>query len=150
MPLAPIRAASWRATAIFLAAALSPGSLLRGQDVKKRDVAILLPYESSLSGTGDFETAIQSVPFGKNVVFDPEYLDVGRFPDSQHEDSVVRYLRSKYTAHKADIVLAAGIPGLSFAPRHGAEVFGEAPIVFVGGLNRAASRDCGCRLDSPE
>lgn len=109
-----------------------PGSLPSGQDLKKRHVAILFPFESAVGGTGPVDAAIRLARIGPEVVFHPEYLDANRFRDSRHEESVVRYLRSVYAPRKVDAVLGVGFAGLSFALRHSAEIFGNAPVVFLG------------------
>lgn len=108
------------------------GSLIRAQDFKRQYVVVLLPFESRVLTTGDFDTGMKSVPFGRRVVFYPEFLDIVRFPDLKREESVTHYLRSKYATQKVDVVVAAGFAGLSFAMKRGAEIFGDAPVVFVG------------------
>jgi len=115
-----------------LAAIFGLESPLPGQDLKKYHVAVLFPSGSSVGGDNPLDTAIQSVGLGPDVVFYPEYLDLMRFPTPDHEESVVRYLRSLYGSQKVDLVLATGFLGLTFALRHGSEIFGETPVVFTG------------------
>jgi signal transduction histidine kinase len=105
---------------------------LPGQVVQKRCVAVLFPNGSSVSGEAPFGRAIQSVHFGKNVVFNPEYLDDDNLQNPQHEEAVAQYLHTKYAAQKVDVVMPVGFAGLSFALRHGTEIFGNTRFVFFG------------------
>jgi len=96
-------------------------------------VHVLLPYEATLNGMGLIDDLInRSMRFGREVMFHPEYLDLTRFPDPAHQESVVRYLRSLHETQKADLVMAVGFQGLDFALKYGGEIFGDIPVVFVG------------------
>jgi signal transduction histidine kinase len=124
-----VRASSGCVAAV-LAALVSGG--LAGQGFQKQHVVILFPFEAGVAGTGPLEAAIEAASFGSKVVFNSEYLDLLRFPEPSHEESVARYLRSKYAAERIDAILTIRFDGLRFAVKHGAEIFGETPFVFVG------------------
>ncbi len=111
---------------------LGLGSPLPGQNLKKYRVVVLFPFGSNIEGARILDTAIKSAGLGPEFVFYPEYLDIQRFPTSDHEESVVRYLRSLYASQKVDLVFTAGFAGLDFALKHARQIFGETPIVFVG------------------
>ena len=95
-------------------------------------MAVLFPFGSRVDGDSPLDAGIQSAGLGADVVFYPEYLDLQRFPTADHEESVVRYLRSLYLSQKIDLVFTVGFAGLDFALKHAREIFGETPIVFVG------------------
>ncbi len=110
-----------------------PGSPLSGQDLKKYHVAVLLPSENSVAPSASaLEAAIESAAINRDALFSQEYLGAARFENSSLEESVTQYLRSKYASRKVDAVLAVGFGALSFAVRHGAGIFGGAPVVFAG------------------
>jgi len=60
-----------------------------------------------------------------------EYLDLARFPAARYEDDLVRYLRTRYTGRKPDVVIAVGSSALEFAVAHRDELFPDVPIVFA-------------------
>src|SRR5260370_38100443 len=60
-----------------------------------------------------------------------EYLDLERFPAARYEDDLVRYLRTRYSGRKPDVVIAVGSFALELAVAHGDELFPGVPIVFA-------------------
>jgi PAS domain S-box-containing protein len=60
-----------------------------------------------------------------------EYLDLERFPAARYEADLVRYLRTRYSGRKPDVVIAVGSFALELAVAHGDELFPGVPIVFA-------------------
>ena len=79
-----------------------------GESTEEQSVVILLPFENRINTTRDLDNAIKSVPFSRNVIFYMEFLDVIRFPDSDHEEALVHYFRAKYASQRVHVVVAAG------------------------------------------
>jgi len=68
---------------------------------------------------------------GGEVDFDSEYLDLARTSDPAYQKVFAAFLRSKYQDVKFDIVIAMHDVAYQFAVANRAQLFNDAPIVFV-------------------
>jgi PAS domain S-box-containing protein len=65
---------------------------------------------------------------GEPVDYYSEYLDMGRFPDT--DDAYRRFLAEKYRDRQPEIVIAVGDSGFEFIAMHRAELFPSVPVVY--------------------
>jgi len=119
---------------IFLLGSLLPSaSVLASVATKPKNVLILfhaapgLPlYDITLS---EFRTTIQRGYGGPLNLF-VEYLDAERFPDKQHLQAEIDFIKKKYTREKMDLFIPIGMNYLSFI--HLSSLgFDEIPTLFV-------------------
>jgi signal transduction histidine kinase len=76
-----------------------------------------------------------------------EYLESDFFPAEEASLAFRNYIRDKYRARKIDLVIAMTDPVLRFVLDHRAELFPDAPIVFVGlGVPDEGTRTAGAGL----
>jgi PAS domain S-box-containing protein len=74
------------------------------------------------------------------VYFYTEYLDTSLFDGDLPQRELHELLRRKYAGRGLDLVVATGSRALRVAVRNRTELFGGAPVVFVG-VDRNAARD---------
>jgi signal transduction histidine kinase len=67
-----------------------------------------------------------------NTVVSTEFLDAPRFTGQDYVQTVVTFLREKYTAHPPDVVVAAGNGALEFLLSNRAKLFPSVPVVHMG------------------
>ena len=60
-----------------------------------------------------------------------EYLDVARFPASDHLEAVRNFLQSKYSGRKFDVILATSDAAFDFVTRYGDGLSAGTPVVFA-------------------
>ena len=68
----------------------------------------------------------------RNLEIDGEFLDLARTSDPGHEESVVAFLREKYTRSPPDVILTAGSLALPFIVKHRVSIAPDTPVVFTG------------------
>jgi signal transduction histidine kinase len=60
-----------------------------------------------------------------------EQLDLERFGDSRHEQTLKAYLESKFRDQPLGVIVAFGFAALDFVLRHQSEIWSGVPVVFV-------------------
>lgn len=101
----------------------------------KRTPRILVLYWDNKDFPGNirfdesFKAALQA-QLGRDFEYYPEYLETTRFP-GQDQSFFHDYLRQKYAGRPIDVLVANADPPLNFLLTHRAELFPNAPIVFV-------------------
>jgi|HubBroStandDraft_1064217.scaffolds.fasta_scaffold00132_24 PAS domain S-box-containing protein len=64
------------------------------------------------------------------VEFYTEYLDLARFPDPGHEETLVKLLRLRLAEKPPDLIIAAGYAASNFALKKRKDLFPNTPIVL--------------------
>jgi PAS domain S-box-containing protein len=64
--------------------------------------------------------------------FFPEYLDLVRFTEPEHEARMLEYLRGKYAKTRFDLVFAVGPEALAFEVKYRDALALDAPLIFAG------------------
>jgi signal transduction histidine kinase len=70
-----------------------------------------------------------------------EYFDFARFPTTEHEANLARYLRERYAGRKIDLIMPVSSLSLRFLLRHREEIFPGVPVVYA--VQSAAEIDVG-------
>jgi PAS domain S-box-containing protein len=65
------------------------------------------------------------------IEFYTEYLDLARFPDPRHADTVIQLLRLRLADKPPDLIIPVGYAALSFLLKNGTDFFPNTPIVTV-------------------
>src|SRR5207244_1668746 len=65
-----------------------------------------------------------------NIEYYPEYIETTRFP-GKRQDFFRDYLRQKYEGRRIDVVVATADIPLNFFLQYRAELFSNAPLVFL-------------------
>ncbi len=60
-----------------------------------------------------------------------EFLDLSRFREPQHEESLARFLDDKYATTRPDLIVAAEYLALNFIVNHGGPAFSGIPMVVA-------------------
>jgi signal transduction histidine kinase len=94
-------------------------------------------YPANIRFDQSFQTALRSAPF-PNIEYYPEYLESTRFPGEKQAAAFYEYLRQKYADRRIDVVVAVADPPLNFLIKHRADLFPNAPIVFLAITSRSA------------
>jgi PAS domain S-box-containing protein len=108
---------------------------LSAQSNSKHTFRVLVLYWDNKDFPGNikfdesFQATLRSSSAG-NVEYYPEYLETTRFP-GQDPAFFRDYLKQKYDGRAIDVVVATADPALNFFSKYRAELFPNAPIVFV-------------------
>jgi signal transduction histidine kinase len=122
------------ATSCLLALLLLP-SWAQAESIKPKRVLVLYWYNKDYPGNVLFEQAFINVLEGAQVSgleYYPEYLESNRFPGENQELLLRDYLRQKYADRALDVVVAVTDPAMDFLLKYRADLFPQAPIVFLG------------------
>lgn len=87
-------------------------------------------------GTAVLDASIRSVLLsdaGTPVNYYAEYLESEDFPPDRASEALRDYIRRKFQDRRIDLVIPVSTPALRFALRYRADLFPDAPIVFVTG-----------------
>lgn len=68
----------------------------------------------------------------ENTVVSAEFLDAPRFNGESYEQTVLTFLREKYSAQPPDVIVAGGNGALGFVLDNRAAFFPSAPVVHMG------------------
>ena len=106
-----------------------------GQGSKERKKVLMLYWDNkeipgNISFDQGFLAGMRSEPRDTWEVYN-EYLDSARFPGEHQYRILYEYLRQKYAGTWIDVVVATPDPALEFLLQHRADLFSNAPIVFV-------------------
>jgi signal transduction histidine kinase len=77
-----------------------------------------------------FKSGLQQSHYSSNLEYYPEYMETTRFP-GKNQDFFRDYLRQKYEGRTIDVVVASADLPLNFLLQNRAELFPNAPIVFI-------------------
>jgi len=115
-----------------------------GRVATLQEILILNSYHPGFAWSDDEQAGIVDLfrAKDKNWLSVIEYLDLKRLPDGRRLAKLKQLFRSKYQNKKFSVVIAMDNPALEFAMVNQAELFGNAPIVFCGMKDPAAS----CRV----
>ncbi|MBY5812988.1 sensor histidine kinase [Rhizobium leguminosarum] len=98
-------------------------------------VLVLYPYDERIAATTAAGEALRSrlleATNGKIDLFS-EFLDLSRFPESDHVARMARYLGEKYAARRPDVVVAVGRESVSFIVANRGTIAPAAKIVAAG------------------
>lgn len=113
--------------------ASSPGGRSEAASEAKH---VLVLYENNrlLPANVEGDRGLNQVLSGRegNSVVSTEFLDAPRFTGQDYVQTVVTFLREKYTAHPPDVIVAAGNGALGFLLDNRTKLFPSVPVVFMG------------------
>jgi signal transduction histidine kinase len=97
-------------------------------------VLLLFPYEDSLGTNAPLRSGMGEVFHGsaERVEVYSEFLDSARFPTAEDEQSMVTFLRNKYSAETIDLVVTIGQPAYAFLSHHRDALFPTQPWILAG------------------
>ena len=116
---------------VFFVALLNLQCSSHAQDSRGR-VLLLLSYSMSEPGTvsvgqGTLQRLTDKSPEKLELL--SEFLDLGRFPEPDHESRTARYLAEKYAGRRPDVVITAGREASQFILNHRDAIAPDVPIV---------------------
>src|SRR5580658_4487188 len=118
-----------------------------GMDAKEpKRVLLLYAYGKEEGFYVDVDRTVRSrlrVRVPDRVVFYTEYLDLARFPDPSHADTVAELLRLRLAEEQPDLIMPMGYAALSFLLKNGKDLFPNTPIVTVFNERRIADLKLG-------
>lgn len=104
-------------------------------------VLILYPYDERLVATTVAGEALRSrllQATDSRIDLFSEFLDLSRFPESDHVARMARYLAEKYANYRPDVVVALGKESASFISTNRETIAPDAKIVAAGFGNSTA------------
>jgi signal transduction histidine kinase len=99
-----------------------------------RRVLLLFPYNITFPAdfvVGESLRSHLEERSPQSIVFYADFLDLGRFPDQDHELRTARYLALKYAKSVPDVIVALGPQALRFVLKHRSEIGANVPVVFA-------------------
>ncbi|MGN7738166.1 ATP-binding protein [Hyphomicrobiales bacterium] len=145
------RRLGWRAAlcCIFLvsiAAVPSASKEIVGRDPR---VLILYPYDERIAATTAAGEAVRTrlldATKGRIDLFS-EFLDLSRFPESEHVGRMAGYLSAKYADRRPDVVIALGEESARFISANRKNLADGARII-VAGFSRSTAEEMGLPSD---
>ncbi|WP_246802141.1 sensor histidine kinase [Ensifer sp. ENS06] len=104
-------------------------------------VLILYPYDERIAATTAAGEAVRTrligATKGKIDLFS-EFLDLSRFPETEHVGRMARYLAAKYADHRPDVVVALGEESARFIAANREDLADGAKII-VAGISRSSA-----------
>ncbi len=123
----------WLFGVISLTVLLSP-AVARAQEVQ-RQKKVLVIYstgrEAAVSQTGERELPRILGQGLESLDYNSEYLDAGRFSDSDYQVGFRDFLRLKYEGQEFDVVIAVHDVAIAFVEQYRPALFPTTPIVFL-------------------
>src|SRR5258708_1272831 len=113
-------------TLFWVAWCAAGGGRLEAISTQKKNVLILYGDRLTIPAIKSTEQGLMAgLSRGRleDLEISSEYLDLTRFPAARYEDDLVRYLRTRYSGRKPDVVIAVGSSALELAVAHGDELF---------------------------
>ena len=97
---------------------------------------VLVLYSTSpdapMANAGDNELPrILRQGLEQDVVYYPEYIDQGRFPDPEYQTAFSDFLRVKYRGHRIDLIIAIQAGAVEFVNERANGLFPGTPVVFL-------------------
>ncbi|MCH7224833.1 ATP-binding protein [Haloferula sp. A504] len=120
---------------LMLVLLLAPAALAK--DATPR-VLLLFSHDRLLPANAELEEGFRE-GIGRHrdeVEIFAEFLDVVRFPERSHAESMTRYLRERYAGQPPDVVVAIGPQSIGFLAGHREQLFPGTPGVIAGFTNR--------------
>jgi signal transduction histidine kinase len=122
----------WWLPILAVVAALGPAASARAQDRQKQ---VLILYsarrDAAVPVTGDrVLSEILDDQFDQRVDYYTEYIDFSRFPEAEYQSAFHDFLRTKYTGHRFDLLVAVEPFSLEFLEANRHELFPDVPLVF--------------------
>jgi two-component system, cell cycle sensor histidine kinase and response regulator CckA len=113
---------------------LLPTHLLLAADAKEpKRVLILYSFDREQGIHAGIDESLRSrlrARLPNPVEFYTEYLDLVRFPDPGHAQTMVKLLRLRLAEKKPDLIVAGGYAASDFALKNRKELFPQTPIVM--------------------
>jgi PAS domain S-box-containing protein len=119
---------------LLLFLSLFQARLLFGAEVKEpKQVLILYSFDRDQGTHGGIDEALRSrlkARLPDPVEFYTEYLDLVRFPDPGHAQTMVKLLRLRLAEVKPDLIIAGGYAASDFVLKNRKDLFPQTPIVL--------------------
>lgn len=99
-------------------------------------VLVLHPNRRGTPAAAEADDAIEKGlvdRFGEKLDYYADFIDLARFPQPTYPDALRDFLRTKYAAHRFDVVIAVSNAVLEFATTYRDDLFPGVPIVFGAG-----------------
>jgi PAS domain S-box-containing protein len=99
-----------------------------------RNILLLVSSEAELPASQQSSRGVYSAlneVGGTRYVTYTEYLDLVRFPESNHQEQLATFLQAKYAGVKFDVVITSGPPALDFITKQRHLIAPDVPIVFT-------------------
>jgi two-component system, cell cycle sensor histidine kinase and response regulator CckA len=127
-------AGSVRAVVSFLLLLLFSTHPLKGSDVREpKRVLILYSFDREQGIHAGIDETLRSrlrARLPDPVEFYTEYLDLARFPDPGHAETLVKLLRLRLAEKPPDLIIAGGYAASNFALKNRKDLFPKIPIVL--------------------
>jgi signal transduction histidine kinase len=125
-----------RCLTVVAVTVIAPGMLCApasAQTHAPRTVLTIYQNAEDFPGTARFDAAMRNASAQADVPVNyfAEYLETEEFPEETASLALRDYIRRKFEDRHIDIVIAAASGALQFALRYRAELFPDAPIVFI-------------------
>lgn len=112
---------------------LSPGLSHAAQDLHGRRVLLLYSYHPGFPTTGKIHDGVFSVLAPKGIQIDEEFMDARHLTDADSADRYRDWLAYRLARKpRYDLVIAADDAAFNLATDYGTQLFGNAPVVFLG------------------
>jgi len=117
---------------LFGVTLLHPPDLV-AQWARPKNVLVFYSHEREMATYVALDRALRAAlePSAHTIEFYTEYLDLMRFPNERRQQTLVNYLRVKYSDRNIDLIVVVSPLGLNFLLRYGDELFPGTPIVFT-------------------
>jgi PAS domain S-box-containing protein len=100
---------------------------------QQKVVLMLYSFENEVGLFSEFDESLRATlksgQIGR-IEFHTEFLDLARFPGSQHEEELERHLRSKYSTEKIDLIIPVSLPAINFILSRGERLFPHTPVIL--------------------
>jgi len=127
-----------------------PAHPLLGPNVKQpKRVLILYSFDKEQAIYAGLDESLRStlrVRLPDRVEFYTEYLDLVRFPDPGHAESLVKLLRLRLAEKKPDLIIPVSYAALNFLLNSGKNLFPETPVVAL--FNERRAEDVKRRIEN--
>lgn len=135
-------------SALLMLLCLSSVHASNEPELNTKRVLVLYSYAPSFPTSGKILAGVLSA-FGSNQpIIDQEFLDSKRLWDEKSQTLSFHLLQHKYQHRPPyDLVITADDDALNFALQHKAELFPDAPLVFLGVNNIATAQQASQRPD---
>ncbi len=102
--------------------------------VGDRNVLVLYSHEREMAIYAPFDRALRSQMESAAtypLTFYTEYLDLLRFPGDEQQQTLVEYLRVKYSGKPINLIVAVSPLAFNFVSKNGDALFPGTPVVFA-------------------
>jgi signal transduction histidine kinase len=130
----PAHVRAWVCTLAVFASLLLVARIAFPRELSEKNVLLMYSHEREMASYADLDSGLRSTletAPTTHLQFYTEYLDLIRFPNYRHRQTLVNYLRLKYSDQRIDLIIVIGPPALDFLIESGDGLFPEVPIVFA-------------------